>query len=96
MKLLVILGLFLSGIAYAGQQQRVYEFSLEEQYCANRVHIQSSHWYCVAESPGNMQSSGHIGYGHGKTCKKSARRAIEACQIDGGFGQCGNLECFPE
>ena len=77
---LCALALCVGGIANAG------ELSLS----------QTHGWYCVSESPGGMQSSGHIGYGHGRTRTESARKAVESCRLDGGFSACGAAQCFRE
>lgn len=75
-----LVGLFATGLAFAG------ELSLAK----------AQGWYCISESPSGMQSSGHIGYGHGKTRAESARKAVEACRLDGGFSACGAAQCFRE
>lgn len=86
----LIAGSFAGGMAYATQESIQDSPVTQIQYKPP-----GSHWYCVSESPNNMQSSGHIGYGHGVTRAQAARRAVEACGRDGGF-ECGAPECWPE
>jgi hypothetical protein len=88
---LFVLSLLIGGIAQAAPSQQ----SVTEAQYWGAGNIKNSRWYCVSESPSNPQSSGHIGYGHGRTRAESAGRAIEDCTRNGGFG-CGAAQCFPE
>src|SRR5690242_20099533 len=88
---LFVLSLLIAGIARAAPSQR----SATEAQHWGAAKIQNSRWYCVSESPSNMQSSGEIGYGHGRTRAEAASKAIEACGRNGAFG-CGAAQCFPE
>ncbi len=87
----LVLGLLITGIARAAPSQT----SMTEARYWDAGKVQNSRWYCVSESPSNMQSSGEIGYGHGRTRAEAASRAIEACGRNGAFG-CGAAQCFRE